>query len=362
MSKIRVGILCGGKSTEHEISLLSAQNVIDAIDAEKYEVVLLGIDKKGKWHVYDPSRFLLHAGDPQQVKLQDADEVFLLLPEGKGQLMSVKNLHRTRTVDVIFPILHGQFGEDGTVQGMMRLADVPFVGCDVLGSAIGLDKDVMKRLLEQAGIPVAPYRVVRSFETLPRFDEIQKQFGVPFFVKSANSGSSIGVSKVKDADEFQQALDEAFRYDTKVLIEKAIVGREIECAVLGNSEPRASQPGEIIPHDDFYSFKAKYVDENGATIQIPAKISKEESGKIREYAIRVFRVLECSGLSRVDFFLTPSGEIYVNEINTMPGFTKKSMFPKLWEAEGISYAQLIDILIQLAIERHSQQKKLKYSF
>ena len=263
-----------------------------------------------------------------------------------------------RGIDVVFPVLHGPFGEDGTVQGLLRLADVPFVGAGVLGSAVGMDKDVMKRLLRDAGIPVGKFITLRAGDKLS-FKDAKKKLGSPLFVKPANLGSSVGVSKVRTETEFKKAVKEAFQFDTKVIVEEFIEGREIECSVLGNDDPIASVPGEIILHDDFYSYDAKYIDENGASLEIPAKLDAKTRKLVQETAVRTFKALECEGMGRVDSFVTKDGRVVVNEINTIPGFTSISMYPKLWEASGISYSKLVDKLIQLAIERFEKQRKLK---
>jgi D-alanine-D-alanine ligase len=258
-------------------------------------------------------------------------------------------------------MLHGPFGEDGTVQGLLKLAHIPFVGADLLGSAIGMDKDVMKRLLRDAQIPIAKFLVFRKGEVID-FEAVHKELGLPLFIKPANLGSSVGISKVANQEEFAQAVTKAFEYDTKILIEEAIVGREIECSVLGNQNPIASVPGEILPNHEFYSYEAKYIDAHGAQLMIPANITDEVSKKIQELAIKTCKVLECEGLARVDFFLKENNELVVIEINTIPGFTKVSMYPRLWEASGIPYPELIDRLLQLAIERFAQEQTLRTSF
>jgi len=312
----RIGILSGGKSAEHEISLLSAKNIFDAIDRSKFDPTLIKIEKNGQWRMDVISQF-----------------------------------------DAIFPVLHGPFGEDGTIQGYLKLADIPFVGSDVLGSAVGMDKDVMKRLLRDARIPIGKFLTFRSHNVMPNFDELNTALGSPFFIKPANMGSSVGISKVNNETELTAALKEAFQYDSKIIIEEFIPGREIECAVLGNENPIASLPGEIIPTHDFYSYDAKYIDEDGAALHIPAKLDDETTKHIQRTAIEVFQALCCEGISRVDFFLKAGGELIVNEINTMPGFTKMSMYPKMWEASGITYADLITRLIELAISRHVKNVK-----
>jgi len=278
-----------------------------------------------------------------------------------GSSVASANSFASVHIDAVFPILHGPFGEDGTIQGFLKLADIPFVGSGVLGSAAGMDKDVMKRLLRDAGIPIGKFLTFKNHEHSPSFAEIEAVLGIPFFVKPANMGSSVGISKVNNESAYASALKDAFLYDTKILMEEFIPGREIECAVLGNEEPIASIPGEVIPSHDFYSYDAKYLDENGAALEIPAKLDDKTAKQIRELAVKVFQVLCCEGLSRVDFFLKKNGEIIVNEINTMPGFTKISMYPKMWEASGISYTELITRLIELAIARFEKERKLKTS-
>jgi len=344
--KITVGILFGGKSAEHEVSLLSAKNIYDAIDRSKFEPVLIGIDKNGKWLLNDASHFLLNSGDPRHISLDPSGSPTALNPASQG-LLSNGSLQ----LDVVFPILHGPFGEDGTVQGLLKLAGIPFVGSDVLGSAVGMDKDVMKRLFRDAGIPIGKFLTFSSHNAIPPFAEIQVALGNPVFVKPANMGSSVGISKARNETEFSAAVNEAFQHDTKIVIEEFIEGREIECAVLGNDNPIASIPGEIIPTHEFYSYEAKYLDENGAALEIPAKLDDATRERIQELSIKAFQTLCCAGLSRIDFFLKKNGEVLINEINTIPGFTKNSMYPKLWEASGIGYTDLISRLIELAMER-----------
>jgi D-alanine-D-alanine ligase len=353
-STITVGILFGGKSAEHEVSLQSAKNVYDAIDRNKFEPVLIGIDKSGKWHLHDAVHFLLNAADPRAIRLNPSDIPVALAPESGGNLIpcfpcgdSVPQLPK---LDVIFPILHGPLGEDGTVQGLLKLADIPFVGSGVLGSAVGMDKDVMKRLFRDAGIPIGKFLTLKSHEQVPSFAEVESALGNSVFVKPANMGSSVGISKVHDSAEFAAAVQEAFHHDTKIILEECIRGREIECAVLGNENPTASVPGEVIPTHGFYSYEAKYLDENGATLEIPARLDSKSQRLIQELAVKAFQTLCCAGLSRVDFFLKENGEAIINEINTMPGFTKISMYPKLWEASGIGYTELITRLLELALE------------
>jgi D-alanine-D-alanine ligase len=359
--KIRVAILFGGRSAEHEVSLQSARNIIDAIDRNKYEVVLIGIDKKGQWHLNEESLFLLPTTQSQLPELPESGEnLALVLGKQNQQLVALSGEEKLGSLDVIFPVLHGPFGEDGTVQGLLKLANIAFVGAGILGSAVGMDKDVMKRLLRDAGIPVARFIVISRYASKKiDFDNAREQLGLPLFIKPANLGSSVGIHKVKDRQAFEAAVSDAFNYDNKILIEECIDGREIECSVLGNDNPIASVPGEILPRHEFYSYEAKYLDENGAVLEIPAKVPSEISERIRQLAIKTFSVLCCEGMARVDFFLRNGREIIVNELNTIPGFTRISMYPKLWEATGTSYSELIDKLIELAIGRFERDTRLK---
>ena len=364
MKKINVGILFGGKSTEHEVSLQSAKNVVDALDKDRYDVTLIGIHKSGRWYVHDSAHFLLNSNDPRRIALNKTDKnvAFVGGIESK-QTLCASDKGSWGNIDVVFPILHGPYGEDGTVQGLLKLANLPFVGAGVLGSAIGMDKDVTKRLLRDADVPIARFVIVHTWEQeTANFISISKELGLPLFVKPANAGSSVGVSKVNNEADFANALEKAFQFDTKVLIEEFVQGREIECAVLGNEAPIASGIGEIITQRDFYSYEAKYIDENGALLKIPANLSPELVHTVQEMAIKTYKVLCCEGMARVDFFLTKDNKLVVNEINTIPGFTNISMYPKLWEISGISYSQLIDKLIELAIARHARDKRLKTSF
>ncbi len=333
--KIRVGILFGGKSAEHEVSLQSAKNIAEVIDKDKYEVTLLGIDKSGAWLLPNQSAFLLNTNDSKLIQLNTTDKKDVaLLPQSKGVLTYLTNEHREHVVDVVFPVLHGPFGEDGTVQGLLKLAGVPFVGASVLGSAVGMDKDVMKRLLRDAGIPIGKFLVYTQNDTID-FMGVSEKLGLPFFVKPANLGSSVGVYKVKNKEEFDNAVRGVFQYDTKILIEEFIDGREVECGVLGNENPNASEVGEIIPTHEFYSYEAKYIDEHGAKLEVPANISPEIREKVRALALKTFRTLSCEGLGRVDFFLKKDGTLLVNEINTIPGFTKISMYPVCGRQVGL---------------------------
>ena len=360
--KISVAILFGGKSAEHEVSLQSAKNVYDAINKEKYNPVLIGIDKSGRWLMPDQTNFLLNAGDPKLIKLNASNAAVVLAPQSCGQIANLNSPSVNQKIDVVFPILHGTFGEDGTIQGLLKLANIPFVGASVLGSAVGMDKDVMKRLLRDAGVPIGKFITLKSEEPIPTYEDVIKQLGEIFFIKPANMGSSVGISKVHNEQKYFAAVKDAFNYDVKILIEEYIQGREIGCSVLGNENPIASIAGEIIAHHEFYSYEAKYIDEHGASLEIPAKISAQTLKQVQDLAVKTFKFLNCEGMGRVDFFLRDSDEVIVNEINTIPGFTKISMYPKLWEASGISYTDLIDKLIQLAIERFEKEQKLKTSY
>lgn len=363
MPKLRVGVIFGGKSAEHEVSLQSAKNVMDAMDRNKYEVVPIGIDKQGRWFLSSEAEFLLNENNPKLIKLnKDHSRSLAIFPgEQEKQLIVSEETGSGQSLDVVFPVLHGPLGEDGTVQGLLKILDIPFVGPGVLGSAIGMDKDVMKRLLRDAGVPVAKYVCLNAQEDFD-FNSLVSELGLPLFVKPANMGSSVGVNKASNVQELGEAIQVAFDYDRKVLVESMVVGSEIECSVLGNETPEASLPGRVIPHHEFYSYEAKYIDEKGAGLEVPAKLPQEVVEKVQATAIKTFKVLELEGMARVDMFLTESSEVVVNEVNTIPGFTKISMYPKLWEASGVSYSELIDKLVQLAIERHQKEKRLKTSY
>jgi len=359
--KINVGILFGGKSAEHEVSIQSAKNIYEAIDKEVYNVMMIGISKEGHWLLdrnFEKGIVPAVVESPQNPE----DTLAFITGPGEKKFAFLHGGNFIEKLDVIFPVLHGPHGEDGTVQGLLKLANIPFVGAGVLGSAVGMDKDVMKRLLRDARLPSARHRLLYKYpggEANPSYQEITRELGLPLFVKPANLGSSVGISKVHNEEEYHQAVNEAFKYDHKLIVEEAIVGREIECAVLGNENPIASVPGEIINLKGFYTYDAKYVDEHSSILEMPAKLTPEEIDKIRQTSLKVFKVLCCEGLARVDVFLTPKGEVIVNEINTIPGFTKISMYPKLWELSGISYTELIDRLIRLALEKFERDRALK---
>jgi D-alanine-D-alanine ligase len=360
--KIRLGLLFGGRSAEHEVSLMSARSVRQALDAEKYAVTLIGITKEGKWVAGDDPMRALAAGDTSALA-----EAALLGEPGKRELLTVNGvsgqqaLSAITTLDVIFPLLHGPYGEDGTVQGLLELADLPYVGSGVLGSALAMDKGMCKEMLRAAGIPVVDWQVVtraaieRDAETIAA--QAEAQFQYPLFIKPANLGSSVGVVKAHHQIELLAGLREAARYDRRILIERGVNAREIEVSVLGNEEPVASIVGEIIPSREFYDYEAKYLDE-ASQLLIPAPIPADTAEQVRDCAVRAFKAIDAAGLARVDFLLDKeSGAVYLNEINTMPGFTHISMYPKLWEASGLSYRALIDRLIELALERQMEKDR-----
>lgn len=340
MGKLRVAVVFGGRSGEHEVSIMSAQSILSAIDREKYEVIPVGITKDGRW---------LIGGDPLRALQEDAAEAAEVWPAALPGL-----------ADVFFPVLHGPYGEDGTIQGMLDMAGVPYVGSGVAASAVGMDKAFMKMAFRQAGLPVVDYVVITESSWAARAGElharIRQELGYPCFVKPANLGSSVGVSRADSPEDLDQAVAEAFRYDGKILVERAALNcREVEVSVLGNDQPQASIPGEIVPGREFYDYAAKYVDDSSQLV-IPARISAETAEKVRRMAVAAFEAVDAAGLARVDFFVhKESEEIWVNEINTMPGFTRISMYPKLWEATGLPYPELIDRLIQLGMERHERR-------
>jgi len=367
VNKTRVIILFGGRSAEHEVSLLSARNVFLALDRDRFDPLLIGIDKQGHWRI-EPEKTLLSAsGDPRLLKLVAAGKELTVPVHPPTDETAIADASRPilGTDDVVFPVLHGTYGEDGTVQGLLELADVAYVGPGHLGSGIGMDKDVAKRLLVQAGIPVVPWRIITAHamkKDSAACLAIAAELGFPLFVKPANAGSSVGVSKVKGKAELESALRLALTFDTKVLVEAGVNAREIECAVLGNDEPEASTPAEIVVHhrDGFYSYDAKYVDADGADAKIPADLSPQATARVRALAVRTFQALELAGMARVDFFLDKgTGDLSVNEVNTIPGFTAISMYPKMWEASGVSVKELVSRLIDLAIDRRRARRALK---
>ena len=359
--RLRIGILFGGRSGEHEVSLASAASVIRALDPEKYEAVPIGISKDGRWLVGTGAVKML----PEVLK--SGDRVMLPADPSAAALVAVGPAagQPSVMVDVVFPVLHGTFGEDGTVQGLLELAGLPYVGAGVLASSVGMDKDVQKRLFEQAGLPIVPYLAIRRSEweqdRVKVLREIKKKFRFPLFVKPATLGSSVGMTRVKAAHEISAAMDLAAEFALKIIVERGVIGREIEVSVLGNDDVRASIPGEIIPHRDYYDYTAKYL-EGGTQLLIPAPLSKKQVSTFQGYAVRAFRAIDGTGMARCDFFLERrSGKMFINELNTIPGFTSISMYPKMWEASGLPYPKLIDRLIELALELHREKARTKYS-
>ena len=365
-AKIRIGFLYGGRSGEHDVSLCSAASVFSALDRNKYYVTAIGIDRDGRWYVQDKLQIIPDKDFGRKMALKKSGTWLVNHFEQKNKLhlYNLKNKNKEVIVDVVIPVLHGTFGEDGTLQGLLELAMVPYVGADVIGSAVGMDKDVAKRLLNEAGIPVAPSVTVSKQQWQDNTKIISKialaKLGLPLFVKPVCAGSSVGVKKVKKKELLAKAMNFAFQFDTRVMIEKAVDCREIECAVLGNETPAASILGEIIPHHEFYSYEAKYLDPEGAALKIPAQVKASLANKIRETALDGYMALGCSSMARVDFFLDKkTGKFYLNEINTLPGFTSISMYPKLWEATGLKYSDLLNKLIELALDRHKKKLEIK---
>ena len=357
--RLRVGILFGGRSGEHEVSLASAASVIRGLDPDKYEPVLIGITKEGHWLIGQGAQKML----PEV--LRTGQRVTMTADPTDAALVRLDGSGGGQRLDVVFPVMHGTFGEDGTIQGLLDLAGLPFVGAGVLGSAIAMDKDVAKKLLRAAKIPVVPWVAIRRDEWERNENEvihqIEKEFPYPVFVKPATLGSSVGMTKVHDRKELAPALNLASEFAMKIMVERSVNAREIEVSVLGNHDPQASIPGEIVPHREFYDYAAKYLEE-GTQLLIPTELKPAQVKKFQHFAVEAFRALELSGMARVDFFLEKgSGKIYLNEVNTIPGFTSISMYPKLWEASGIPFSQLIDKLIELALEQHAEKARTKYA-
>jgi D-alanine-D-alanine ligase len=357
--RLRVGVVFGGRSGEHEVSLASAASVIRALDPEKYEVVPIGITKQGRWLVGTGAQKML----PEV--LESGERVLLPPDPTSAALISLAPSGERVAIDVVFPVLHGTFGEDGTVQGLLELAGLPYVGAGVLASSVGMDKDVQKRLFVEAGLPIVPFLAVRRSEweadRAKVIRRIKKKFKFPVFVKPATLGSSVGMARVNSSRELPTALDLAAEYALKILVERCVIAREIEVSVLGNDDPRASVPGEIVPHREFYDYTAKYL-EQGTRLVIPAPLSPKQVATFQDLAVRAFQAIDGAGMARCDFFLEKrTGKIFVNELNTIPGFTSISMYPKLWEASGLPYSQLIDRLIELAFELQREKARTKYS-
>jgi D-alanine-D-alanine ligase len=359
--RLRVGVIFGGRSGEHEVSLASAASVIRALDPEKYEAVPIGITKEGRWLAGTSAQKML--GEV----LKCGEPVWLPPDPTAAALVPIAHSEQRPNVpvDVVFPVLHGTFGEDGTVQGLLELAGIPYVGAGVLASSVGMDKDVQKRLFEYEGIPIVPFVAVHRSEwerdRAKVLRTIKRKFKFPIFVKPATLGSSVGMSRVKTMKELPAAIDLAAEFALKIMVERAVTAREIEVSVLGNDEVKASVPGEILPHREFYDYTAKYLEE-GTRLLIPAPLAKKQVRVFQDFAVRAFRAIEGTGLARCDFFLERrTGQIFINELNTIPGFTSISMYPKMWEASGLPYPQLIDRLIELAFELHREKARTKYS-
>lgn len=363
MSKLRIGIVFGGRSAEHEVSLVSAASVMNALDKEKYEIVPIGISPEGRWLSSNDALKLLK----EKTDIGSQPEHLIVPDPSKKALVPLNSAGQNKSVDVLFPVLHGTYGEDGTIQGLFELADIPYVGAGVLGSALAMDKVVQKDLLRQARIPVTPsvWFFLHDFEKNQKriVSLTEKNLRYPMFVKPANLGSSIGISKAHDRTELIAAIRLAGEYDRKILVEKGVQNaREIECSVLGNDDPIASVPGEIIPSNEFYDYDAKYVD-GKSTAVIPAKLPKATTKNVQEIAVQSFKTLDCAGMARADFLVAKkTNKVFLNELNTIPGFTSISMYPKLWEASGIAYPRLLDRLIELAIERHKAKQNLRTIF
>lgn len=361
--KLRVAVLFGGKSGEHDVSLLSAASVIQSMDSDKYEVIPMGITKEGTWKLGHESVPMIAPNmDENKVEQLQSQLPSVTVNSNKGNLPSLK----AGEIDVVFPVLHGTYGEDGTIQGLLEIANLPYVGAGVLASAVGMDKVFTKKILEQAGLPQGGYTSFLKSDVKKKLDSVVDQvehaFGYPCFVKPANLGSSVGISKAHNRDELIEALDLAGKYDRKIVVEEFIPAHEVEVAVLGNDDPQASVPGEIVSSNDFYDYKAKYID-GKSVMRIPADLSEEVQEKVRAMAIQAYKAIDCTGLARVDFFIRKdNGEILINEINTMPGFTPFSMYARLWEHSGISYSELVSKLIELAMERHEEKSNLITTF
>jgi D-alanine-D-alanine ligase len=371
---MKVGVCFGGQSAEHEVSIISARNVVDALDKSKFEVVLIPISKSGKWY------FIEQKSIPKEMKFFDdstAQTVWKAEPALLSNHQSSPGIYilngKNIKLDVVFPLVHGTFGEDGTMQGYLKMMGIPFVGCDVLASSLAMDKDLMKKVLNDAQIPTSPFLLLtRNWAESPEdaaqryskdWAQIIQKLGLPLFIKPSRAGSSVGVHKIKTQTEFQSLLADSFLYDFKVLAEKGIVGRELECSALGaDIDIRVSLPAEVIPNHEFYSYNAKYLDADGAQLKIPADLTPQELKTIQSMAISSYKALNCEGLARIDFFLSHEGQVYINELNTIPGFTSISMYPKMWESSGLKYSDLLSVLIDWAIRKSQAESKLKTDF
>jgi len=363
--KKTIAIVCGGKSGEHEVSLRSAFYVYKNINRKKYCVVIIAIDKKGKWYFSRNFEDIIDT-DGQLWKLRPKLEEIVLLKSKKcSQVFSLKQKKNLIGIDIFFPLIHGTYGEDGCLQGFFELLDIPYVGADVIGSAIAMDKEITKRLLMLEKIPVTKFIILKKEDKLAerkrKVNQAIKEFHFPLFIKPVSLGSSVGISKIFSKKEINKSIEEAFQYDNRTMIEKFVKGREIECSVLGNSDPKVSLPGEIKSRS-FYSYEAKYLDPDEAELLVPAPLSKLLIKKVQELSIKVFKILKLQGMARIDFFLKPNGQLIVNEANTIPGFTQISMYPKLWQISGIKYSKLLDELIQSSIENFNNKNKLKRNY
>jgi D-alanine-D-alanine ligase len=356
MKKINLVLIIGGKNAEHEVSLQSGLSVFQALNKNKYNISIIGIDKNGNWSMLNKNNFLKNPQNPKTISLnlQDSRKIALSTDGGKTYIFDIKNGKRLDRVDIAFPVMHGTYAEDGAIQGYLEMMQIPYVGPKILGSAICMNKIIAKKLLEQAGLPVCKYFPIENINYLTPalINQIDEKLKFPLFVKPASQGSSVGVSKVNNKHDLESKIQKAFKYDSQVLVEEAVVGREIEVSVLGNTNLKASLPGEVKPSHEFYSYEAKYIDENGAELHVPAKLSSSEIKKVQDLAIKAFKTLQGQGMARVDFFLQKDGELIINELNTIPGFTKISMYPKLWQVSNLSYPKLLDKLIKLAMENN----------
>ncbi|MDA3958530.1 D-alanine--D-alanine ligase family protein [Oceanispirochaeta sp.] len=360
MNKTSVALLYGGRSGEHEVSLRSAASVYKHIDREKYYIHLIGINRQGVW-------FLQNTPGPVEDVLSIEEDVQMMISviPGKGLSSSRGPI----SVDVVLPILHGTFGEDGTLQGLLEIADLPYAGADAGSSYLSMDKDIAKIIWQHHNLPVVPFRSIRKSQTEAKdfdwkdlLEDLKMEFSLPLFIKPSQCGSSVGVSRVEKEDLFQEAMEKAFRYDLKVLVEPAVNAREVECSVVGNESPKAFPPGELVPSHEFYDYDAKYIDPDGAALVIPAVLSQKEAQNVMDIAVRAYSALGCSGMARVDFFMDRlRGELYLNEINTIPGFTSISMFPLMCESGGLDYADLLDELINLALSKYESRHSLRFS-
>jgi D-alanine-D-alanine ligase len=357
--KTKLGIIFGGRSGEHEVSLQSARSIANAINRKRFDLYLIAVDKQGNWYLADEDTYLNNPDDPANIELNIGKEqqIALIPDNNSNKIIQLSTGNELGYIDVAFPIIHGTFGEDGGLQGYFSILNIPYVGADITGSAIAMDKLIAKELLIYSGIAVADYLVVTNKSDIKNFiSEVTDKFDFPVFIKPACSGSSVGVFKAESNEKLERSITEALKFDSRVLIEEAINGREIECAILGNDDLIASVPGEIIPKHAFYSYEAKYIDAEGASLEMPANIPEDIKSRVKEFALKSYKALFCKGMARVDMFLTENGDLILNEINTLPGFTKISMYPKLMELSGINYSELIDRLVDLAIEQHKKRE------